>query len=166
VVVACHEATPAAPPARAPSAERTEAKFLVVGDKVPAFRLDRLDAAGTVGLPNGKVTILTFVATWNGPAKKSMPKLQEIHLQYAPRGLDVIAVFVDDTADYVREFGAQNGVRFPIAWDNAHALASKLGPDKMPTTYILDRNAVVRFIHGGYHDDEAAEIAREAASLL
>ena len=36
----------------------------------------------------------------------------------------------------------------------------------MPSTYIVDKDGVIRFVHQGYHDGEEAEIEREVRSLL
>lgn len=163
------QATPAVtvaepPPPASPDPET--ASPLAVGTKIPSFRLDRLDGPGAVGLPNGKVTIVTFIATWNAPAQKSLPKLQEIYLQLASKGLAMIAISVDDNVEGVREFAATNGAKYPLTWDKDHRIANRLRPPSMPTTLIVDRNGVLRFVHRGYHEGTAEEIARDAASLL
>jgi hypothetical protein len=39
-------------------------------------------------------------------------------------------------------------------------------PPKMPTSYVVDKKGVVRFIHAGYQADEADVIAKEVEELL
>jgi len=36
----------------------------------------------------------------------------------------------------------------------------------MPSTFIIDRKGVVRFLHRGYHDGEEVEIEKELKGLL
>jgi hypothetical protein len=36
----------------------------------------------------------------------------------------------------------------------------------MPTTFVVDRQGVVRFVHFGYHDGEELEIEKEVKGLL
>jgi hypothetical protein len=36
----------------------------------------------------------------------------------------------------------------------------------MPSTFIVDRTGMVRFVHLGYHDHEEEEIEKEVKSLL
>jgi predicted transcriptional regulator len=36
----------------------------------------------------------------------------------------------------------------------------------MPTTIILDKAGIVKFMHKGYHDGEEVEIEKEIKSLL
>jgi len=75
-----------APPA--PTGAALHERGLRLGTNVPPFRLERLDGGGSVGLPNARVTILVFLATWNEPAKKMLTPLQKIHAAYAARGID------------------------------------------------------------------------------
>jgi peroxiredoxin len=168
---ACHEEKAVVAPERTvvagpASSVPVEERGLGVGSKVPTFRLERLDGRGKVGLPNGKVTILAFIATWNEPAKKMLTPLQTIHAEYAGRGIEVIAISVDDEVDGVRAFGETHGATFPVAWDAGHAVAARLRPPSMPTAYVVDRGGTLRFASFGYHDGDGETLAREAASLL
>lgn len=175
LVAACHadEVVVGAPPAPganvappAPTGARPDERGLRLGTKVPPFRLERLEGGGSVGLPNARVTILVFLATWNEPAKKMLTPLQKVHTAYAARGIDVIGIFVDDEVDHVREFGATYGATFAMTWDGGHVVATKLRPPSMPTAYVVDRQGTLRFASFGYHEGDGELLEREAASLL
>jgi cytochrome c biogenesis protein CcmG/thiol:disulfide interchange protein DsbE len=114
----------------------------------------------------GKVAIVDFWATWCEPCKKSFPKLQELNTKYKANGLEIVGISEDDDPQGIPTFADGLGARFSLAWDDGKAIASKWRPKSMPTTFVLDRQGVVRFVHFGYHDGEELEIEKEVKSLL
>jgi thiol-disulfide isomerase/thioredoxin len=58
----------------------------------------------------GKPLLVTFWATWCEPCRDEFPLLVELHKQYAPQGLAIFGVSLDDDADMnlVRRFLARN----------------------------------------------------------
>lgn len=115
---------------------------------------------------SGKVLIVDFWATWCEPCKKSFPKLQDLFVKYKASGMDMIAVSEDDENSGIADFGNTFGSKFPLMWDDGKAVAGKWQPKSMPSTFIVDKNGIVRFVHLGYHDGEEAEIEKEVKSLL
>jgi thiol-disulfide isomerase/thioredoxin len=137
-----------------------------VGKAAPDLSVQTVNGKGAVTLESlqGKVAVVDFWATWCGPCKQSFPKLEELSKQN-PDKVQVVGISVDDKSEGVADFAKANGATFPIGWDDGHTIANRWKVDSMPTTYILDGTGKVRFIHAGYHDGEAAVIAKELASL-
>ena len=127
-----------------------------------------MNGKGKVSVANlsGKVVIVDFWATWCEPCKKSFPKLQELFVKYKASGMDLIAVSEDADTNGITDFGTTFGAKFPIVWDGGKAIAGKWQPKSMPSTFIVDKMGIVRFVHLGYHDGEEAEIEKEVKSLL
>jgi thiol-disulfide isomerase/thioredoxin len=63
----------------------------------------------------GKPLLVTFWATWCEPCRDEFPMIVELTKQYAPQGLAVFGVSLDDDADIhlVRRFLAKNQPTFP-----------------------------------------------------
>jgi thiol-disulfide isomerase/thioredoxin len=63
----------------------------------------------------GKPVLVTFWATWCEPCRDEFPMIVELTKQYAPQGLSVFGVSLDDDADIhlVRRFLAKNQPTFP-----------------------------------------------------
>jgi thiol-disulfide isomerase/thioredoxin len=63
----------------------------------------------------GKPLVVTFWATWCEPCRDEFPMLVELYKQYAPQGLAIFGVSLDDDADMnlVRRFLAKNQPGFP-----------------------------------------------------
>ncbi len=150
------------------AATATGAKHELLNNPAPDFAGDSVNGKGKVALAQwkGKVVLVDFWATWCEPCKKSFPKLEELRVKYASAGFELAAISEDDEANGVKDFGANYGAKFPLLWDKDKTIANKWHPPNMPSSFILDKKGVVRFVHLGYHDGEEKEIEAELKSLL
>ena len=114
----------------------------------------------------GKVVIVDFWASWCAPCKEEMPVLSRLHAKHAQRGLVVVGVSVDEEVTNVQGFLAKVKASFPIVHDRTHVVAERFAPPKMPSSYVIDRRGVVRYVHGGFRPADAEALAREVETLL
>ncbi|MGO9712074.1 MAG: TlpA family protein disulfide reductase [Polyangiaceae bacterium] len=168
VLAGCGGAAPAGKGAAAANATAKKGEHPLVGSNVPSFAAPSANGKGraTVQPNDGKVLIVDFWATWCEPCKKSFPKLEDLYVRYKQSGMEIVAVSEDDENEGINGFGSSFGAKFPLVWDSGKAIASKWQPKSMPSTFIVDRKGVVRYVHLGYHDGEEAEIEKEVKSLL
>jgi cytochrome c biogenesis protein CcmG/thiol:disulfide interchange protein DsbE len=140
---------------------------LDVGDAPPDVAMTTL-AGKPISLASlrGKVALIDFWASWCAPCKEEMPFLESLHKKHGSSGLVIVGVSVDSDRGKADRFIRDLKVTFPIVHDEKHAVADQYEPPRMPTSFILDREGKVRFVHAGYHKDDAAKIAREVAQLL
>ncbi len=127
------------------------------------------DGAKSLAEAKGTVTILDFWGTFCEPCKKSFPKLQEMVDTQAGK-LAVIAVSQDDPEDKkaedIKKFAEELKVSFPIVWDKEKKTAGTYHPPKMPTSYVIDKNGVIKSVHAGYTDGEDEKLAKEIEELI
>jgi peroxiredoxin len=114
----------------------------------------------------GKVVVVDFWATWCAPCRESMPELEKLYKKYAAKGVAVVGVSVDKEPGAIKPFIEKLNVTFPIVHDAGHGVADKFAPPRMPSSYIVDRKGVVRYVHGGYHAGDAAVVEKELQELL
>jgi len=77
------------------------------------------------------------------------------------QGIDVLAVSVDQERTNVDKFLKGHGHwALTIAHDPAGAIAERLQPDKMPTSYVIDRSGIVRYVNAGFVPDDAPVIEK------
>jgi cytochrome c biogenesis protein CcmG, thiol:disulfide interchange protein DsbE len=130
----------------------------VVGPKAP------IDLAGL----RGEVVLLDFWGTFCEPCKKSFPKLEDLNRRYAASGLRVIGISEDEEDDKgkIATFAENYGAKFPLAWDADKTIAKLYNPETMPSSFLVDRHGIVRFVHVGFHDGEELALEQEIKQLL
>jgi thiol-disulfide isomerase/thioredoxin len=139
----------------------------MVGVHAPSFSRPAVMSGGSLSSDSakGKVLIVDFWATYCKPCEKEFPKLQTLVDRHAG-ALVVYALSEDESRDGIGAFVKKTGVKFPIGWDDGNSISQRYKLEKMPTSYIVDRKGIIRFVHGGYGDGEGEEIAREVEDLL
>jgi thiol-disulfide isomerase/thioredoxin len=129
------------------------------GEPAPQVSLPLLDGKGTKSLQPGKVTLVDFWATWCGPCRKTMPKVQQIYTEYTPRGMDLFSVDTDDASPereaLVKEYLLSNRYSFPVVLDDRSAEAA-FRITSYPTMLLLGKDGKVLWRHVGVlgSDDE------------
>jgi cytochrome c biogenesis protein CcmG/thiol:disulfide interchange protein DsbE len=140
----------------------------MVGVHAPEFTKANVGGGGdklSVGDAKGKVLVVDFWATYCEPCKKSFPKLQTLADRYKS-DLVVYAVSEDDEKDEIPSFLKRTGVHFPVAWDEGQALGHEYQVQAMPSTYVIDRRGVVRFVHRGFHEGDDQNLENEIKELM
>jgi peroxiredoxin len=143
----------------------------LVGQPAPEFTTTAVaNGRGKVALGSmrGKVVLVDFWGTFCEPCKKSFPRLQELYVKYQSNGLRVIGISEDEADDKskIPEFATVYGAKFTLAWDADKSIAEHYKPETMPSSFLVDKNGVVRYVHVGYHDGEEQQIDKEIRDLL
>ena len=133
-----------------------------VGAPMPAIKVESLAGKKIdVASYRGRVLLLDVWASWCGPCKQELPMLDAMARRLKAQGVDVLAVSVDQERANVDKFLKGHGHwALTIAHDPAGAIAERLQPDKMPTSYVVDRAGIVRYINAGFVPDDAATIEK------
>jgi thiol-disulfide isomerase/thioredoxin len=140
----------------------------VVG-KTLALEAPALDGRMVSLLPSaGKVRVVEMWASWCEPCRHAMPQLDEISRDLGALGVEVYGVAVDDEREAVTAFLADVPVGFTILWDRAgeRASAAQLPVVRLPTTLVVDRRGVIRFVHEGWTERVGREQRTQVESLL
>jgi len=135
---------------------------------VPAFAVDDTEG-NTINSADfkGKVTLLSFFASWCGPCKKEFPHLIDYADRFRDKGLQIVGVGVDTLAQRSIDFANGFDVNFPVITDTDARLKGKFIVYEMPATFLIDRQGVIRYRATGFSGaEQEAELRSEIEKLL
>ena len=135
------------------------------GDTFPPFADFQLE--GTLPDLKGKVVLVDFCASWCAPCRASFPTMDGLHARYAGKGVVIIAVSVDEKRANLDAFLKRTPVQFAVVRDTQQKLVAAAQVEAMPTSFLLDRDGKVRFVHSGFKGRETKQqYEKELDSLL
>jgi peroxiredoxin len=114
----------------------------------------------------GKVVIVDFWASWCDPCKDELPVLDAMYRKHRERGLEVLAVNIDEEREDAEALLKRLQVSFPILYDADQSAVSAWAPPKMPTSYIVDRDGTISVVQAGFEPTEAKKLEETVLSHL
>jgi len=137
-----------------------------VGATAPDFSLPALgkDARVQLATLRGKVVLVDFWASWCGPCREAMPQYQKMYAD-GHDGFEIVAVNVDEDVGDAKKFLAEHPVTFTVALDPAGDVPKSFGLVGMPTSYLLDRNGVVRLRYQGFRAQDLDALRKQIHEL-
>jgi len=113
----------------------------------------------------GKVTIVTFWATYCIPCIVEIPTLHDLVSKYEKNGLAVVGVSVDtQSPEMLQAFVNKFKMNYPVAMSNPGMMNHFGVGDTVPMTFIIDQHGVVVRRHVGYVKKE--ELEKDIRPLL
>ena len=133
----------------------------------PAIRFAADDGTETeLAGSRGRVVLVDVWASWCPPCRTAFPVLDDLYREFHPRGLDVFAVNVDEHKKDARRFLAGRGYSMPVFFDPSGRTPAAFKMQAMPTSFLIDRRGVIRFVHEGYSDQVLRSYRSEIEQLI
>ncbi len=143
-----------------------EAEALRVGAPAPDFTVQDLDGK-TLKLADlrGHRVLVNFWATWCQPCRIEIPTLVNSYQQLRAEGkdLEIVAIAVNSAPDTVAAFRNEFKMPFTVAPDSGNQISTIYYVGAIPTSYLIDRDGVVRWIHVNIMDDKL--LAQQLAAM-
>jgi cytochrome c biogenesis protein CcmG, thiol:disulfide interchange protein DsbE len=123
----------------------------LVGRPAAPFALTAFDGKPlSLAALHGKVVVLNFWASWCNPAcYDEAPVLERTWQTYAERGVVVVGVDMQDTAEAAQAFIRRFGLTFANAPDPQGKVAVEYGVYGVPETFFVARDGTIRGKHVG-----------------
>ena len=143
------------------------ANAVTVADHAPDFTLKSL-AGNNLRLQEyrGQVVLINFWASWCGPCRQEMPLLDRLHHRYEDTGFAVLGVNVEGETGPAQEIVDKTKVTFPILIDDGQKVSQMYDLKAMPSTVVVDRDGVIRYIHLGYKPGDEGKYVEVVKQLI
>ena len=120
-----------------------------VGSEAPDFTavtLDTIPRTKSLDDYRGHVLLINVWATWCAPCRVEMPSIEALHRSFAPKGLKVVAISIDDpgTEPIIRRFVEEYGLTFEILHDPQQKISQAYDITGYPETFVIGRDGVIR----------------------
>jgi thiol-disulfide isomerase/thioredoxin len=138
------------------------------GELAPAFSGAALGGGKNLSLSayRGKVVYLDFWASWCAPCLKSLPLLDELRKEFPGDDFQVLAVNVDSDPEKARRFLEKRPVGYPSVTDPKGRIPETFGIETMPTSFLIDRDGVIRHVHNGFRRGDIESIRSRIRELV
>ncbi len=124
--------------------------------KLPAAEIKTLDG-NTVNIQdyanNGKITLISFWATWCSPCKRELDAIADFYEEWQEKyDMELVAISIDTRRNLAKvpAIVSTKGWEYIILSDENQTLQQSLGFQTIPQTYILDKEGNIVYDHNGY----------------
>ncbi len=137
----------------------TQIKEVTSGKKLPFNQV----------FEKGKVTVVSFWATWCVPCKKEIKNISLKLPEWKKEAdFNYMTISIDEARaeGLVRTYGVSQGWSFPFYIDLNADLKRSLNFQNVPYTIIIDKNGKVAFQHTGYEEGGENEVFAKVKELV
>ncbi|MGD9641136.1 MAG: TlpA family protein disulfide reductase [Elusimicrobiales bacterium] len=130
------------------------------------FRLPNA-AGGEIDLAAyaGKPVLVMFFTETCPYCRKAAPFIQKVHASHGSKGLAVVGICVQDSAQAAKNFAQDFGVTFPLAYKGKE-ISRNYRTQGVPYIYLLDKGHEVYDVWEGYDPQYDASILKAIETVL
>lgn len=115
----------------------------------------------------GKVVLLDFWASWCAPCKKELPALDKLAAGYRGQDVVILTVNIDKNKANATKFLKKAKIKhLRVVLNPDGSVAGQYNLPTMPTSFVIDKRGIVRFVHDGYKPGDERKFKKEIDQLL
>lgn len=110
---------------------------------------------------NGKITVISFWATWCSPCKKELDAIADLYPDWQEEyGVELLAITIDTQRALAKVPGivTTKGWEYEILSDKNQDLQKALNFQTVPQTFVLDQEGNIVYDHAGYTPGDEYEL--------
>jgi len=121
-----------------------------IGEVAPDFEAQTLSGE-TIHLSDyrGKTILINVFASWCGPCQLEAPHLSQVYADSGFEDVEFIGLNLLESPAEVAAFKTEYGWEFPVILNQDGALTAIYKPLGLPTSWFIDPEGVIQYIHTG-----------------
>lgn len=139
--------------------------------EVPSVEIKTLDGQ-SVNIQdyatNGKITVLSFWATWCSPCKKELDAIADMYPDWVDDyDVELVAITIDTRRALAKvpAMVETKGWEYTVLSDANQELQQALNFQTVPQTFIIDQNGEIVYAHSGYVPGDEYELEDKIKAL-
>lgn len=117
---------------------------------------------------DGKITVISFWATWCVPCKKELNTIAEVYPKWQEDyDMELVAITIDNARSLrkVKPMVEAKGWKYAVLSDSDEVLKTALGFQTVPMTFLLDQDGNIVYEHNGYKPGDEVELENKIKGL-
>jgi cytochrome c biogenesis protein CcmG/thiol:disulfide interchange protein DsbE len=150
----------------------SSAFLLANGSPFPSVAIKTLDGK-SVNIQDytnsGKITVVSFWASWCTPCKRELDAINEVYSEWSDKyGIQLLAITIDDARGLskVPAMVKSKGWEFTVLADSKQELQRALNFQTIPQTFLINKNGEIVYTHNGYNPGDELELEKKIAELV
>lgn len=140
----------------------------LTGKDAPAIESSLMDgSAFKLADLKEDVVVIDFWASWCGPCRRGLPKVQEV-AQWAKdqnKSVKVLTVNVGETVADAKAFWKEHGFTMPVVMDQDGKISNAYGVSGIPQTVVI-ANGKVHAVHVGFSEQLGQQLQSDIEAAL
>jgi thiol-disulfide isomerase/thioredoxin len=114
----------------------------------------------------GRVVVVDLWASWSTSCEVSFPVLEALAREFGQRGVDVIAVNLDEQRKNADAFLRGRSHQLLVTFDPRARVLKAFGAAGIPTSFVIDRQGTIRYTLSGHTSAFESELRRHITAVL
>lgn len=118
---------------------------------------------------NGKITIISFWATWCSPCKKELNNINELYDEWKSKyNLELVAVCTDNSRNVpkVKPYVDGQGWEYEIIMDVNQDFQRAMNVVQIPHTFLIDADGKIVYQHSGYVEGDEFSLEEKIKAIV
>ena len=120
----------------------------------------------TINQLQGKVLYVDFWASWCPPCVKSFSFLNDLQHDLGNQELYILGINLDERLSDAQDFLAKVPNSFDVVTDPGQQCAQSFDIKAMPSSFLIDRNGVIRYVHLGFRSGDTDQLRAQVQKIL
>ena len=139
----------------------------VMASTAPDFALRSVAGANyRLSGHRGEVVALIFWASWCGDCRRELERFESLRVTYAPAGLVVLSVSLDEEPAGAATIAAAAGIDFPVLLDVGKKVSHAYEADRLPLIILIDRSGAIRARYDALDEREERGLLVQLRDLI